>query len=221
VFIRNGGSFTMKNGVIKDNDWDGVVADEDADITISGGTISGNRTGVQVTGNNNTLTMEGGTISGNSQVGVWASGVNFTMSGGEISGNRWGVWVTDGNFTMSGGEISGSEQDGVTVVAGSFTMSEGEISSNGKKEVEIRASDFTMLGGTISSSDADADTAIYVWDGAGASVPVVSSLTLGGSPTITGTIAALPEVISVITTGEDEFEDEGQIYTLRVLGTPT
>jgi hypothetical protein len=167
VKVRNGGSFTMQNGVIAGNSavddgqghggGGGVAVESGSNFTITGGEISGN-------------TSEHG--SGGGGVSV-QNGSSFTMVDGVISGNSatnegGGVAVADnGEFTMEGGVIAGNSTTGVGggvfVNAGSFTMEDGVISDNiaggdggGVFAVDTNSS-FTMNGGVISGNTATGD----------------------------------------------------------------
>ncbi|MDR1229865.1 MAG: hypothetical protein LBK61_00530 [Spirochaetaceae bacterium] len=103
VSVNDGGTLTMNDGVILQNN------SNDADGAISGG-VSVNSGGM--------FKMTGGKISNNKGFdggGVYVSGGTFEMSGGTISGNistanGGGIHLRDnGTFNMTGGEISGNK----------------------------------------------------------------------------------------------------------------
>ena len=132
-----------------------------------GGEISrNNNNGVYVNGSNNSGTysgkfeMSGGRITGNggnstgydeNNNGVYVSGGQFTMSGGEISGNNNnGVYVSGSQFIMNNGEISQNKNNGVRN-SGNFTMNNGKIINNAECGISAN-SNFGFVGGTISGS---------------------------------------------------------------------
>jgi len=153
----NGGTFTMRGGIISGNrkyGSSGVFVSNGA-FTMNGGTIFDFYTtsGGGVSVKDGTFTMNGGTIFGNGDnssydAAIYVSNGTFTMSGGGISGNNSGGVYVEGTFTMSNGTISGNMGDGVS--AGTFTMNGGEISGNRGDGVSART--FIMNNGTISSN---------------------------------------------------------------------
>ncbi|MCL1983324.1 MAG: InlB B-repeat-containing protein, partial [Clostridiales bacterium] len=145
----NGGSFTMENGVIKDNvtpgGGGGVYNTARGTFNLSGGEIKGNTGSSGGVRNDGAFTMSGGSISGNHGVlfggGVYNSGnTDFTLKAGNISGNDapqgGGVYnVGSTSFKMEGGFV---KNNNVTQVGGgvynggtsTFILSGGEISGN-------------------------------------------------------------------------------------------
>jgi hypothetical protein len=154
IVTVNGGTFTMRGGIIRNNTPSGAagggVSVNSGTFTMHGGTISGNTPGAAgggVSVNGGTFTMHGGTISGNKATGTGNGGgvyvsSTFTMHGGTISGNKatgtgygGGVYVAGGAFIMSGGTISGNEAvsgngGGVYVAPGTFIKTAGTIYGN-------------------------------------------------------------------------------------------
>ena len=172
VYVMNGGTFTLADGILSGSNGGGVYA-IGSTFTMTGGEISGNTggDGGGVYINGCTFLMTGGKISGNTGTGgagvYIRNGGIFTMTGGEISGNAapssgsggGGVFVFTGRFTMTGGKISGNKADicdGVLVRSGGiFTMTGGEISGNTAGDgVGVHIMDGTFnLGGTAVISE--------------------------------------------------------------------
>jgi len=192
VFVNNGGTFVMSDGMITGSGTRGVsVTGVNSTFEMTGGTISGNTTGdfwggggVYVSGGE--FTMIGGTISGNTAPGGGGvsvhNGGDFMMSGTAVlSGNTantggGGVYVEFGTFTMSGGEISANTAPlwggGVHLSASEFTMSGGEITGNtspgwGGGVHLVSGSHLTMTDGTISDNIAGLGGGVYMWNGGG------------------------------------------------------
>jgi hypothetical protein len=154
VHIMQGGTFTMKSGVIGFNSGDG-----------------GNGGGMFSVG---TFNMNGGElrdnrISGSDAHGggicIWPGGV-FTMTGGEITGNSagldgGGVIISNGTFTMTGGVI---KKNRANLGGGLRIWADSGLTST-----------FTMAGGIIYGSDAEPGLANT---GSGASL---SSGSFGGT----------------------------------------
>jgi len=101
VVYISGGTFTMKNGVVKGNSNVGNILDSGGGVQLAGGIFN----------------MSGGEISGNTGYaggGVGVSGGTFNMSGGVISGNTatslgGGVGGLAGNIRISNGTIYGTD----------------------------------------------------------------------------------------------------------------
>jgi hypothetical protein len=182
VNVFDGGTFTMRSGVISGNtnttslgSGGGVYVHGGGIFTMYDGIISGNSAfyggGVYI--QSGSFIMEGGEISVNSGSnggGVHIRDGSFIMKGGEISGNTpstfgGGVYLHSGSFTMYDGAISGntapSGGGGVYVQSGSFIMEDGEISGNTSSGlsshgggVYIGSGSFTMKDGEISGNSA-------------------------------------------------------------------
>ena len=133
VYVRNFGSFTLKNGIISGNNGSGVYVYR-GDFTMDGGTISGNTRsyggGVSVSGNMSSapgiFTMKGGSIENNSAdyggaVSIGSSGM-FIMEGGSIKNNSADY---GGAFYVS--DVQGTQQT-------AFTLRNGTISGNSAGE---------------------------------------------------------------------------------------
>jgi len=152
VNIQPGGSFTMYDGVIRDNE-------------------SGSGGGIMVWG---TFNMEGGTIDKNSAFNMGGGGIhvtssgNFAMNGGTISdnttnGDGGGIYFTSsGDFTISGGTISDNTASG----DGGGIMSSGAIA---------------MEGGTIERNSANNGGGIYIRQLNSNSLLVGSKVIFGGN----------------------------------------
>jgi hypothetical protein len=139
VTVLKGGSFTLNDGVIKNNEGEGVSV-TDGVFTMTGGEISGNDSYVLLHTSSiydpdyyARFNLSGGTIKNNAAAGVylWPGSV-FTMMGGGIENNADSGVANNGTFTMSGGTISGNiaENGGGVANAGTFTLSGGTISGN-------------------------------------------------------------------------------------------
>ena len=148
--VNNTGTFTMKEGSIKNNkntkDGGGVNIFLGNTFIMSGGTISGNST-----------TKDGG--------GVFSRGT-FTMTGGTISGNRAAedgggvctgltLLAEENVFTMSGGAISGNTATGYG----------GGVYVSGVKEEfaeQIKSGNFKQSGGSITNNSAKIGGGVFV-----------------------------------------------------------
>ena len=179
----NGGTFTMKSGVISSNtaskNGGGVYVSSSGTFNMSGGTISSNNAN--------------GGGDGNGGGGVYVNGGTFTMSGGTISGNTatyagGGVCMySSGTFNMTGGTISGNQAKhggGVQVYGdGTFTLSSnGEIKTNtatiNAGGVSVSGT-FNMKGGTISGNKATSGEGGGIRVNGGAKVAVSSGTITG------------------------------------------
>ena len=148
----------MNNGTISGNHGNhdhgggGVfVQNENASFTMIDGTISGNYAygggGGVVVWPSSTFTMKGGTIDDNHTNttigvggGVYISGSNFYMEGGDIKNNTatygGGVYVYSGTFTKTGGTITGYADD--TANGNRVIDSSGTVQSNRGHAVYVR-----------------------------------------------------------------------------------
>ena len=171
VRVREGGSFTMNGGAIKDNlatAGGGVFVDADCRFTLNGGVIE----------NNDAVLRDGNLLEEDITIpsvggGVMAAG-EFTMTGGTIKENSsfggetsaglvsgGGVFVIQTSFRMTGGSIEGNSGNGagggLMIMGGTTTMSGGRIMNNmtyslDAAGVEIGGGTFRMTGGEISNN---------------------------------------------------------------------
>ena len=158
VYVYNPGTFDMYDGVISENEANGVTLDRNSPqeiFNMYGGEISRNTGhGVEIW-SSDIFNMYGGVIKDDpsriKNIGVWCQGGTFNMSCGEISSCERGVHVTCtdddssrsgvGSFEMSGGTIKGNKI-GVSL----FTRYNGKGYSTNNI---IKSSKFTMTGGKI------------------------------------------------------------------------
>ncbi|MGQ0621509.1 MAG: choice-of-anchor Q domain-containing protein [Panacagrimonas sp.] len=152
-----GGTLTINNSAISDNDSGNGIATRAAGINsfqstvrISNSTISGNtggRFGGAITHSYGTLTLANSTISGNSAVGDAGDGFVYSSSGGGIDSGRMGnITISNstisGNFATTGGAIEARYGSVVTLedstVTGNDATSGGGISCTGDQLTLVR-----------------------------------------------------------------------------------
>lgn len=174
ISVVEGGSFTMNDGTITDNNSSAVS--NSGTFVMNGGTISKNNTTYGAVRNNigATFTMNNGTLSENST--TYGGGIcNYgtaTMKNGTITNNRsgrgGGVYVGNGEFIFENGSITNNKADsyggGVYITVGSFEMKGGTINSNlyyfetksiyGAGVSNATDGTFIMNGGSITNNKA-------------------------------------------------------------------
>jgi hypothetical protein len=138
VAVLKGGAFTLNNGIIKNNEGNGVSI-TDGVFAMTGGEISENGDFVLLRTSSiydpdyyARFTLSNGVIKNNAGgIDVWPGSV-FTMTGGVIEDNANSGVFNQGTFTLSGGTISGNtaKSGGGTYNSGTFILSGGTISGN-------------------------------------------------------------------------------------------
>ena len=215
VWVNEGGSLTLAAGTINAGSGSGVVVDESA-FTMTGGTINaaeGNGVAAQ---NGATFSMTGGTVNADANSSVVVIGSTFTMGGGTVNATAdsvnaisvlAGSAVTINNGTVSapngyGVVITGNgtaDSAALTVNGGVITARDFGISGNGN--AENSGTNITITGGTITSTGVDGAGIYQPQDGtltiSGGTISGAAgiyqkcgTLTISGSPSITGSGAA-------------------------------
>jgi len=213
-------------------------------INITGGTITSTSNNTIYNAVNGIINISGGDISGynviNSYDGTGTINIiagKITSTGGRIiersSGSGTGKTVVSGTAELTAGSPSSAlyiASGEVEITGGKIENTGGgaaiELQSNCKKFVMsnlaqiisqgtgvlVRTQDaeIKINGGTISTA-AENGYAVYVDSYNGAN----TSISLGGTPDITGRITGNIGLLSVITGGPDKFEPEqGKIYDI-------
>ncbi|MCL2042976.1 MAG: right-handed parallel beta-helix repeat-containing protein [Treponema sp.] len=171
IEITNG-KFRFEHIAITGGMLGGLLAHENAQVTLGPGSIVHDNTGFGVlVADESSVIIDGGEIRSNGRTGIDVlENGSLIMNSGVISENRHihagGVYVhTGGVFVMSGGIITGNNADGLgggiaVDVGGTFILKDGLITGNNAEEgggVFIRDGGiFEQTGGTI-----DGNTARY------------------------------------------------------------
>ena len=190
VFIK-GGTFTMHDGVIKNNenvDWatgGGGVLVYNGLFTMHGGEISDNTSfekggGVCII-NDSTFNMHGGIISGNTTMtgsggGVAVSSSSFTMSGGTISDNT--------AKSLHGGGIYNANLGSITI-SGGIIINNTALEMHGGGIYNAWGSSLTITGGEIVKNSAS------IGNGGGIFAMSYDDLTIGENVIFIGNTASL------------------------------
>ncbi len=197
VYVKQGGTFTMDGGTIKNNIADGTTVLVEGNFTMNGGEISGNiqsgETNTQVASNYGNMFYNG--------AGVCVYAGSFKMTGGKIKNNTshvsytsseiptlgGGVYVKAGaSFVMEGGEISGNEvieRDG----SGKQNLDATSVANGGGvclQATGTSVASFTMTGGTISGNHADTRGSGIGFFEKNIDTDISGKITLGGAALI-------------------------------------
>ena len=161
VYIASGSTFTMKSGVISDNQAY-CKSTSSTSGTYRSGYVYGYCYGGGVA-NYGSFIMEGGTITGNT---AYSYVQNYTSSGYSSKAEAKGGGVyNSGTFTMKGGVITGNTAEGYSKAyskyidtygggvynTGTFTMTGGTISGNTVKHIDPSINTGTPCGSGVYS----------------------------------------------------------------------
>ncbi|MEM7113569.1 MAG: right-handed parallel beta-helix repeat-containing protein [Chloroflexota bacterium] len=146
AIFQNGGSLTLNNAVVRDNesidiDSAGIFSSHGS-LTIHNSTIEGNRASYGAGGvhtRNGTATISGSTISGNdgnANVGIVISESAVTIDNSTISGNSGdGIVMANGSssavVTINNSTITGNLERGIHVSRGTLNLNQTLVSGNG------------------------------------------------------------------------------------------
>ena len=163
VIKAAGGGLTLYSGAVNSDKGRGISVDDGSEVTIAGGSITANQyAGIYIL--DGSLNMSGGTLTYHCLNGILSSNAGNTVS---VTGGK--ILAGDGNVSVDKTGINMSK--GILTVSGSPTITGTEYGIN------VGTATAAITGGTISANGTN---------GYGLNINGTASVSLGGSPAITG-----------------------------------
>lgn len=163
VIKAEGGALTLYSGAVNSDKGRGIYVDDGSEVTITGGSITANQyAGINI--QNGSLNMSGGTLTYHCNNGISSSNAGNTVS------------ITGGNILAGDGNPS-VDKTGINMSKGTLAVSGSSTITGTKYGINVGTATVAITGGTISADGTN---------GYGLNINGTASVSLGGSPVITG-----------------------------------
>lgn len=163
VIKAEGGALTLYSGAVNSDKGRGIYVDDGSEVTITGGSITANQyAGINI--QNGSLNMSGGTLTYHCNNGISSSNAGNTVS------------ITGGNILAGDGNPS-VDKTGINMSKGTLAVSGSPTITGTKYGINVGTATVAITGGTISADGTN---------GYGLNINGTASVSLGGSPVITG-----------------------------------
>ena len=189
VIKAEGGALTLYSGAVSSSKGRGIYVNDGSEVTIAGGSITANQyAGIYIL--NGSLDMSGGTLTYHCNNGIFSNNAGNTVSvtGGEILAG-------DGNVKV--------DKTGINMSNGTLTVSGSPTITGTKYGIDVGTATVAITGGTISADGTN---------GYGLNIDGTASVSLGGSPVITGKSNAA-DICLDRTANAPSAKANGQAYT--------
>ena len=163
VIKAEGGALTLYSGAVSSSKGRGIYVNDGSEVTIAGGSITANQyAGIYIL--NGSLDMSGGTLTYHCNNGIFSNNAGNTVS------------VTGGEILAGDGNVS-VDKTGINMSNGTLTVSGSPTITGTKYGIDVGTATVAITGGTISADGTN---------GYGLNIDGTASVSLGGSPVITG-----------------------------------
>lgn len=163
VIKAEGGALTLYSGAVNSDKGRGIYVDDGSEVTIAGGSITANQyAGIYIL--DGSLNMSGGTLTYHCLNGILSSNEVNTVS------------ITGGKILA--GDVNPSvKKTGINMSKGALTVSGSPTITGTEYGINVGTATAAITGGTISADGTN---------GYGLNINGTASVSLGGSPVITG-----------------------------------
>ena len=163
VIKAEGGALTLYSGAVNSDKGRGIYVDDGSEVTIAGGSITANQyAGIYIL--DGSLNMSGGTLTYHCLNGILSSNEVNTVS------------ITGGKILA--GDVNPSvKKTGINMSKGALTVSGSPTITGTEYGINVGTATAAITGGTISANGTN---------GYGLNINGTASVSLGGSPVITG-----------------------------------